>query len=77
MGDMNAKVGEERQGSVLGQFVLGERKNRGVQWIDWCKFKIIHGFSNHQEDYGHGKAPEKDIKIKLMTSPLTVDSKDL
>ena len=70
MGDMNAKVGGERQSSVLGPFVLGERKNRGVQWIDWCEFKIIHGFSNHLEYYEHGKALEKDIKIKLITSLL-------
>ena len=30
------------------------------------------GFSNHLEDYGHGKALEKDIKIKLITSQLTL-----
>ena len=37
MGDMEAKVGGERQGSVLGPFGLGERNDRGVKWIDWCE----------------------------------------
>ena len=37
MGDMNAKVGGERQGSVLGPFGIGEVNDRGVKWIDWCE----------------------------------------
>ena len=37
MGDMNAKVGGERQGSMLGPFGLGERNNRVVTRMDWCE----------------------------------------
>ena len=39
MGDVNAKVGVERHGSVLGSFGLGERNDRGVEWIDWCEYQ--------------------------------------
>ena len=39
MGDLNAKVGEGRQGEVVGQYGLGRRNERGDRWVEWCSEK--------------------------------------
>ena len=81
MGDMNAKVGGERQGSVLGPFGLGERNDRGVKWIDWCESQnqsiLNTWFQLPPRGLWTWKSPGERYTIKLTTSPLTVDSKDL
>ena len=37
MGDLNAKVGKGRSGTVVGEFGLGERNERGDRWMEWCE----------------------------------------
>ena len=37
MGDMNAKVGKVKYGSVVGKYGLGERNERGTQLINFCE----------------------------------------
>ena len=47
MGDMNAKVGKEKFGSVVGLYILGERNERGTHLINFCeenKLEIMKTF---------------------------------
>ena len=37
MGDMNAKVGREKYGSVVRRYGLGERNERGAHLINFCE----------------------------------------
>ena len=37
MGDLNAKVGQGHSGSVVGDFGLGTRNERGDKWVEWCE----------------------------------------
>ena len=37
MGDLNAKVGRGRSGTVVGDFGLGSRNERGDKWVEWCE----------------------------------------
>ena len=37
MGDLNAKIGSERCGEVVGAFGLGDRNERGEKWVEWCE----------------------------------------
>ena len=36
MGDLNAKVGNGREGEIVGDFGLGRRNERGDRWVEWC-----------------------------------------
>ena len=36
MGDLNAKVGDERIHDVVGPYGLGEKNERGERLIEWC-----------------------------------------
>ena len=36
MGDLNAKVGDERIDDVVGPHGLGKQNERGERWIEWC-----------------------------------------
>src|SRR5215469_685555 len=36
MGDLNAKVGNERFDEVVGPWGLGDRNDKGERWIEWC-----------------------------------------
>ena len=36
MGDLNAKLGNERVEDIVGPFGLGERNERGDRWAEWC-----------------------------------------
>ena len=37
LGDLNAKVGKNRDGNTVGPFGLGVRNERGDLWVDWCR----------------------------------------
>ena len=37
MGDMNAVVGEGRDGQEIGKFGLGQRNERGERLVEFCK----------------------------------------
>ena len=41
MGDLNAKVGMERVGDIVGPYGLGELNDRGESWIQWCERKKL------------------------------------
>ena len=44
MGDLNAKVGNERFDEVVDLRGFGDRNDRGERWIEWCmKNKQIIG----------------------------------
>ena len=51
MGDLNAKVGKGKEGTVVGKHGLGDRNERGDMWIDWCRenklFIANTWFENH------------------------------
>lgn len=36
MGDLNAKIGEGREGGLVEDFGLGVRNERGDRWLEWC-----------------------------------------
>ena len=36
MGDLNARVGNERIDDVVGPHGLGNRDDRGEKWVEWC-----------------------------------------
>ena len=36
MGDFNAKVGQQREGSIVGDYGLGIRNETGDKLIEWC-----------------------------------------
>ena len=37
MGDLNAKVGQEQQGSIVGEHGLGQRNERGERLVQFCQ----------------------------------------
>ena len=37
MGDLNAKLGQGREGDMVGPYGLGERNERGDTWAEWCE----------------------------------------
>jgi len=37
MGDMNAKVGDEKFGSTVGNYGLGSRNDRGTRFVQFCE----------------------------------------
>ena len=42
MGDMNAKVGNEKYGSFVGRYGLGERNERGTHLTNFCEeYKLL------------------------------------
>lgn len=50
MGDLNAKIGQGREGEVVGQFGLGVRNERGERLVEWCAEKgqvIVNSFFRH------------------------------
>src|SRR5215469_3954380 len=61
MGDLNAKVGNERFDEVVGPWGLGNRNDRGERWIEWCmENKQIIGntwFRHHPRHLWTWKSP--------------------
>ena len=53
MGDLNAKIGEGREGEVVGPFGLGVRNEKGERLVEWCaeKGQVIENsfFSQHSK----------------------------
>ena len=50
MGDLNAKVGGERDGRAVGPFGLGQRNERGSRLVEWCtvnRFVIMNTWFEH------------------------------
>ena len=51
MGDLNSKVGNERAENVVGPFGMGEKNERELRLIEFCKeqkFPIMNTlFKNH------------------------------
>ena len=42
MEDMNAKIGKEKYGGVVGKYDLGERNDRGTRLINFCEeYKLV------------------------------------
>ena len=37
MGDLNAKVGQGKDGKTVGQHGIGKRNDRGDRWVQWCE----------------------------------------
>ena len=48
IGELSAKVGDERVGDSVSPHHLGEKNERGERWIEWC-------FNNRQEENILGK----------------------
>uniref|UniRef100_A0A8D8XEA4 Craniofacial development protein 2 n=1 Tax=Cacopsylla melanoneura TaxID=428564 RepID=A0A8D8XEA4_9HEMI len=61
MGDMNATVGEEREGTIVGQYGLGDRNERGRRLIEFCaRNKLVISnthFKHHKRRRYTWKAP--------------------
>lgn len=69
MGDLNAKIGEGRQGEVVGPYGLGDRNERGDKWIEWCEEKgqiIINSFIRlHPRRRWTWKSPDGQYKNQI------------
>src|ERR1051325_11948362 len=60
MGDMNAVVGEGRDGQEIGKFGLGQRNERGERLVEFCKRNRMvvtntWGLSRRKEEDTHGR----------------------
>ena len=63
MGDLNAKVGDERHSNIVGMHGLGGRNERGERLIQFCQEnKLI--IANTSFQYTHGKVLETYQEIK-------------
>ena len=61
IGDLNAKVGGERDGRAVGLFGLGQRNERGSRLVEWCtanRFVIMNTwFEHHMKNLCTWKSP--------------------
>src|SRR5215469_10999577 len=68
IGDLNPKVGNESFYEVVGSWGLGDRKDRGERWIEWCmENKQIIGniWLRHPLDTcGYVKVQETEVEAK-------------
>ena len=71
MGDLNAKVGGEKDPlqEIVGKHGLGERNDRGDLWVDWCathKQVIMNmWFQHHQHHLYTCKSPCGGVRIQI------------
>ena len=61
MGDLNAKVGRERDGRAVGPFGLGQRNEKICRLVEWCtanRFVIMNTwFEHHMKNLYTWKSP--------------------
>ena len=73
MGDMNAKVGDEKFGSTVGNYGLESRNDRGTRFVQFCEENelVITNtvpFSNITlEGFIRGKVREMYTETKLIS----------
>ena len=69
MGDWNAKVGSGRDGDVVGPFGLGDRNDRGNQFVEWCsnRDQIILNtwFQHHPRRLWTWKSPGDRVRNQI------------
>ncbi|XP_065066164.1 craniofacial development protein 2-like [Rhopilema esculentum] len=69
MGDLNAKVGQEADGEVIGKHGLGIQNERGERWAQWCKTngQIITNtwFKHHQRRIWTWNSPGGQYKNQI------------
>lgn len=69
MGDLNAKIGEGREGEVVGPFGLGRRNERGERLVEWCEEKgqVIANslFRHHPRRLWTWKSPRGQYKNQI------------
>ena len=65
MGDLNAKVGDERFQNIVGMHGLGRRNERGERLIQFCQENtLIIANTWFQQPVTHGKVLETYKEIK-------------
>ena len=37
MSNLDAKIRDGREGDLVGDFGLGDRNEREIRWLEWCK----------------------------------------
>ena len=69
MGDLNAKVGRNRDGNTVGPFGLDARNERGDLWVDWCRNnKVIIAntwFQNHPRRLWTWQSPDDTTRNQV------------
>ena len=69
MGDLNAKVGNEADGEIVGKFGLGTQNERGERWVNWCKangFTITNTwFEQHPRRLWTWRSPGDGVKNQI------------
>ena len=69
MGDLNAKVGNEKKYDVVGPHGLGERNERGSQFIEWCESNDLMitntWFKKHPRKLYTWKSPGDQIRNQI------------
>ena len=69
MGDLNAKVGRGSGGTVVGQFGLGVRNERGDRWVEWCESweQVITNtwFNHHARHLYTWKSPGDRVRNQI------------
>ncbi len=55
MGDLNAEVGQERNGNIVGPCGMGEKNERGEKLIEFCQSRTLtHGNNNQTDGNAYG-----------------------
>ena len=69
VGDLNAKVGCGRSGEVVGNYGLGQKNERGDQWVEWCESweQIIMNtfFRHHPRHLYTWKSPGDRVRNQI------------
>ena len=69
MGDLNSKVGRGRDGDVVGPWGLGDRNERGDEWVEWCnehqQIVLNTWFRNHPRKLWTWKSPGGRYKNQI------------
>ena len=69
MGDLNAKVGRNRNGNIIGPFGLVVKNERRDLWVDWCRNnKLIIAntwFQNHSRGLWTWQTPDDTTQNQI------------